>query len=450
MQTAPRKVINGWAMYDWANSVYSLVITSTIFPAYYEAITAESVNEKGTNYVRFLGREFANVSLYNYALALGFLIVAIISPILSSIADYKGNKKSFMNFFLSLGSLACISLFFFNTPSGRTDDITSNLWLGMLGIVLGCIGFWASIVYYNSFLPEIAAPEDRDRISAKGFAYGYVGSVVLQIICFILVFFPGIVGGVETEDYATTIQLRICFLLVGFWWFGFGQFALRRLPNSLPAAENTRVNFLTGGYRELKKVWNHVKNNLVLKRYLLAFFFFNMGVQTVMLSATLYGKGELDIPTTNLIIAILIVQLIAIPGAFVISRLSASIGNIQALMACILLWICICVFAYYIPAKNANMFYLLAGIVGFVMGGIQALARSTYSKLMPPTKDTASFFSFYDVAEKLGLVIGLFSFGYLTDITGSQRASVLALMTFFLIGIILLLLTRSAIRRSVA
>ena len=443
MQTASKKVLNGWAMYDWANSVYALVITSTIFPAYYEAITKQRVDENNTAYVTFWGREFVNTSLYNYALAIAFLIVAIISPLLSSIADYRGNKKSFMNFFLTMGSLACLSLFFLNTTDGKISSGVSNLGLGLFSVILACVGYWGSIVYYNSFLPEIAAPEDRDRLSAKGFSYGYVGSVVLQVICFILVFFPGIVGGSDTEGATTTIQFRTGFLLVAIWWWGFGQFSLSRLPRSEPAGDPTKKHLLSNGYKELRKVWGQLTSLPVLKRFLFSFFFYNMGVQTIMLVAALFGKGELDIPSTNLIVAILLVQLIAVPGAFVISKLSGSLGNLRTLMFCVLLWVGICIYGYTIPRGDITQFYIISSIIGFVMGGTQSLSRSTYSKLMPVTKDTASFFSFYDVTEKISLVVGLFLFGFLTEITGSQRASVLALMTLFIIGLFLLLYTRS-------
>jgi len=443
MQTASKKVLNGWAMYDWANSVYALVITSTIFPAYYEAITKQRVDENNTAYVTFWGREFVNTSLYNYALAIAFLIVAIISPLLSSIADYRGNKKSFMNFFLTMGSLACLSLFFLNTTDGKISSGVSNLGLGLFSVILACVGYWGSIVYYNSFLPEIAAPEDRDRLSAKGFSYGYVGSVVLQVICFVLVFFPGIVGGSDAEGATTTIQFRTGFLLVAIWWWGFGQFSLSRLPRSEPAGDPTKKHLLSNGYKELRKVWGQLTSLPVLKRFLFSFFFYNMGVQTIMLVAALFGKGELDIPSTNLIIAILLVQLIAVPGAYVISKLSAKAGNLRTLMLCVVLWVGICIYGYTIPRGDITQFYIISSIIGFVMGGTQSLSRSTYSKLMPVTKDTASFFSFYDVTEKISLVVGLFLFGFLTEITGSQRVSVLALMTLFIIGLFLLLYTRS-------
>lgn len=435
IQTAPKKVTRGWAMYDWANSAYNLVITSTIFPAYFEAITGDGNDATTADTVRFLGREYINTSLYNYALAFAFLIVALISPLLSAIADYKGNKKSFMNFFLTMGAIACSFLFFF------TKD---QLFLGIFCLVVACVGYWGSLVYYNSFLPEIAAPEDRDRISARGYAYGYIGSVILQLVCFVFVFKPELIGG----DDGSTIQFRLSFLLVGIWWWIFGQYSLRRLPKPKPAADSPAYRkIVIKGYYEFRKVWRQVKKTPVLKRYLLAFFFYNMGVQTIMLAATLYGTNELAIPTTNLIIAILVIQLIAIPGAFLISALSEKIGNLNALMFTVVIWVIICYVGYTLPRGGIYEFYGLAVLVGFVMGGIQSLSRSTYSKLMPPTRDTASFFSFYDVTEKIAIVIGMFSFGYINEITQSQRMSVLTLMVFFIIGFIGLWHTRAAFKK---
>ena len=430
MQTAPKKVVNAWAMYDWANSAYNLVITSTIFPAYFEAIAVDDRAQSATA-VTFLGRTFQNSALYNYTIAVALLIVACLSPLLSAIADFKGNKKSFMRFFLTLGSLGCSGLFFFERDT---------LGWGLVCMILACVGFWASWVYYNSFLPEIAAPEDRDRISARGYAYGYVGSVLLQLICFVFVFMPSIVGG--SDD--TTIQFRICFLLVGLWWFGFGTYSLNRMPGRAAVTQpGLQQQLLLKGYHELKAVWQQLKGQYKLRRFLSAFFCYNMGVQTVMLVAAIYGKSELQIPTTNLIGAILIIQLIAIPGAFTIARVSAKLGNLRTLQILVALWCGGCVIGYTLPVGGINEFYGLAAIVGFMMGGIQSLSRSTYAKLMPSTKDTASYFSFYDVTEKIATVIGMFGFGYITELTGSQRSSVLALMVFFVLGFFLLIFTKA-------
>ena len=424
MKTASKKVINGWAMYDWANSAYNLVITSTIFPAYYDAITTTKdvagniINHK----VQFLGKEFESASLYNYAISFAYLVIAFLSPILSSIADYKGNKKRFMQFFCYLGSVACCSLFWFQK---------STLSLGVTGVILAAIGYCGSLVFYNSYLPEIAEEADRDKVSAKGFAYGYVGSVILQVICFLFVLKPEWFG-IKDESFAP----RLSFLLVGLWWISFAQITFIRLPGSIAALQNTRRNIFTNGFNELKKVWQQVKHLPVLKRYLFAFFFYSMGVQTVMIAATLFGSQVLGLPASKLIIAILLIQLIAIAGAYAMAKLSERFGNFQVLMFVVFIWIGICIWAYYITTEM--QFYIIAVLVGLVMGGIQSLSRSTYSKIMPETHDTASFFSFYDVTEKVAIVIGVFSFGFIQELTGNMRDSVIALIAFFVLGLIAL------------
>ena len=427
MQTASKKVINSWAMYDWANSVYSLVITSTIFPAFYEAVTSDGNEATLIDKVKIGSFEFVNTALYNYALAIAFIVVALMSPILSSIADYRGNKKQFLQFFCTMGSLACCSLYFFDA-----DHINT----GLVSVIIACIGFWGSLVFYNSYLPEIAAPEDRDRVSAKGFTMGYIGSVLLQIICFVFVLKPELFG--ITVGKAS----QISFLLAGIWWFGFGQWSIAKLPAGLRVVKaGQEDNVLIGGYKELHKVWKQLKHLPILDNFLGSFFFYNMGVQTVMLAATLYGKSELNIPTTNLIIAILIIQLVAIPGALLMGKMASSFGNFKTLMIAVTVWILICIIGYYVPRNGVTEFYCLATLVGFVMGGIQSVSRSTYAKLMPPTHDTASFFSFYDVTEKIAIVIGMFSFGFIIELTGSQKNAVLGLCVFFIIGLILLIRT---------
>jgi UMF1 family MFS transporter len=437
MQTASKKVINGWAMYDWANSAYNLVITSTIFPAYYTAITAK---DKIGEDVSFFGKKVVNTVLLNYVLAAAYLIIVFLSPILSSIADYKGNKKKFMQFFCYLGSLACCGLFFFNPQTNAAGDATGFapyvLETSMLFFMLAAVGYCGSLVFYNAYLPEIAAEKDQDRVSAKGYAYGYIGSVILQLICFVVVLKPELFG--IKDGY---LPPRISFLLVGLWWLGFSQIPFKRLPLSIPAATQREGSVITHGFTELKKVWQQVIKMPVLKRYLRSFFFYSMGVQTVMLVATIFGGKELELPSSSLIVAILIIQVVAIAGAYVMSKLSEKFGNFPVLAFVILIWVGVCIGGYFIEKGNAMQFYILGGVVGLVMGGIQSLSRSTYAKLMPETKDTASFFSFYDVTEKLAIVIGTFSFGLVESIAGSMRNSVLALMAYFLIAFVLMLFT---------
>lgn len=429
MQTASKKVINGWAMYDWANSVYNLVITTTFFPIYYTEMTKVA---PFNGQVHFWGRTYVNTALYNYALAFTYLIVAITMPILSSISDYKGNKKMFMQVFCTLGAIACSCLYFF-TP--QYFDF------GIICMMLAAFGFYSSLVFYNSYLPEIAAEEDRDRVSAKGFSYGYIGSVIMQLIGFALVLFWDKIPFLHSAGDA----VRWTFLLVGIWWVGFAQITFNRLPKSIPSEKfGQKRNFISGGFIELKKVFFQMIKMPVLKRFLFAFFFYNMGVQTVMLAATIFGSKVLHLPSTNLIVIIVIIQLVAIPGALFIAKLSGKYGNLQTLIGVVFFWIGICIAAYYM--KTATHFYILGIAVGLVMGGIQSLSRSTYSKLMPVTNDTASFFSFYDVTEKIAIVIGLTAFGYIEEITGTMRDSVLSLVVFFTIGVIGLI---SALHRQI-
>jgi UMF1 family MFS transporter len=426
MQTAPKKIINGWAMYDWANSTYSLVITSTIFPAYYTAVAPERV--------QMFGRDFNRDSLASYAISLSFLIIAILSPILSSIADYKGNKKTFMRFFCYLGSIACGLMFFF------TKD---NIGFGLFLSIIASIGYCGSLVFYNAYLPEIAAEEDQDRVSAKGYALGYIGSVILMIVCLAFVIMND-----KMNFGLGSLPARLSFIAVGIWWAGFAQITFSRLPASKASEQHPEHPILVNGFYELQKVWQQLKKQPLLKRYLRSFFFYNMGVQTVMYMATYFAADELKMQKTQLIATILIIQLVAILGAYLFSLLSKITNNIFALVILIVCWIGICIGAYF--TQTANEFYLLAFAVGMVMGGIQSMSRSTYSKLLPETKDTASYFSFYDVCDKVGTVIGTLSFGFVAEISGGMRNSVLTLMIYFIIGLVLLLLVRMKNKVAVA
>ena len=421
-------------MYDWANSVYNLVITTTFFPIYFTAVTK---NVDGSDIVTFMGRKFVNSSLYDYTLAAAYLLVALSYPILTSVADTKGNKKNFMKVFCYMGAIGCSLLFFFKAD---------NLWLGVLAFMMASMGYVGSVVFYNAYLPEIAAPEDRDRISAKGYTYGYIGSVIMQAIGFALV--------LMIKDNPL-LGPRITFLLVGLWWVGFAQITFARLPK-INRGEVKKINIFTDGFKEVKKVYGEVKKLAVLKRFLRGFFFYSMGVQTVMLAATLFGSKLLGLEDTKLIVTVVLIQLVAIVGAILMSRLSAIYGNIKVLLGVIIFWIIVCIAAYFTAQYKEDggdpeyFFYVLAMAVGLVMGGIQSLSRSTYAKLMPETKDTASYFSYYDLTEKIAIVIGIFSFGFIEELTGSMKNSVLSLIIFFVIGFIWLLTALSKQQKETA
>ncbi len=424
-----KKLLNAWAFYDWANSVYSLVIASAIFPIFYGAITIlKDENGVITNdTINFLGINFNNDSLISYVTALAFLVVSIISPLLSGISDYVGNKKSFLKFFCYLGALSCIGLYWFSLE---------NLWFGLLCYFLALIGFWASLVFYNSYLPDIAFPDQQDKISAKGFSLGYIGSVILLLICL------GMILNYESFGFEDEgVPTRLSFVFTGIWWIGFSQYTYYHLPKGNKKQNLTR-DLVFNGFKELKLIWNSLQHHLRLKRYLVAFFTYSMAVQTIMLIATYFGIEELDWgdqdPTTGLIISILLIQLVAVAGAIGTSRLAIRIGNIKTLIYLNLFWIVICVYAFFITTPQ--QFYVAAGSVGLIMGGIQALSRSTYSKMIPEkTLDTASYFSFYDVSEKIGIVIGMILYGIVAQLTGSVRNAILFLVLFFIAGVILLL-----------
>ena len=418
-----KSVHRAWSMYDWANSAYNLVITSTIFPAYYSAITTKSDSNGNiiSEQVSFFGRSFKSSSLTFYSLAIAYLVIACISPILSSIADYKGNKKRFMQLFCYIGSAACCGLYFFKADT---------LELGVICSATAALGYCGSLVFYNAYLPESATDAEQDQVSAQGFAYGYVGSVLLQVICFVFVLEPQWFG-ITDDSFAP----RLSFLLVGIWWAGFAQITFYKLPKGRPLAKNAAHNVLVNGFYELKKVFKQVVKLPVLKTYLVAFFFYSMGVQTVMMVATYFGSIELHLKTPQLIGVILVIQLVAIAGAYIMAKLSDTFGNLQVLLFVVFLWVIACVCAYF--TYTAVQFYLVAVLVGLIMGGIQSLSRSTYAKLMPDTHDTASFFSFYDVTEKLAIVVGMFTFAYINS-GMNMRTAVIALITFFAIGALVL------------
>jgi UMF1 family MFS transporter len=419
IQKGNNKIINAWTFYDWANSVYPLVITTAIFPIFYENATRDNTLEKSiADVVQFAGFSFKNTELYSYVISFSFIIVAFLSPLLSGVADYSDKKKGFLKFFCYLGSLSCASLFFFDS---------NYLELSMIPVLFASVGFWGSIVFYNAYLPEIAEAKDHDRISAKGYALGYLGSSILLIANLIAIKGFGMEG-------------KYAFLTVAVWWVGFSQYTYAYLPDN-SFSKQTEENKFTKGFRELKKVWTELGKLTTLKRYLGSFFVYSMGVQTIMLMAVLFAKKEVnwegDGASTGLIVSILIIQFIAIGGAYLFSWVSSKIGNIASLSITLFIWVVICIGAYFI--HKPIEFYVIAGSVGLVMGGIQSLSRSTYSKLLPETKDHASYFSFYDVLEKLGIVIGMFVYGFIEGWTGSMRNSIFALGVFFIVGFVLLL-----------
>ncbi len=423
------KVINGWAMFDWANSAFSLTIAVAIFPAFFEAVTAREVSPWGFS--------MYNTTLFSLTVAVAYLLVAAISPILSGIADSSGRRMAFMRFFTTLGSVACMSLFFFDG-----DNIESGpmLTIGVVGFLVGTACFGGSLVFYNSYLPDIVTEDRYNRVSAKGFMYGYVGSVILLVVNLLVITFPHWFGMSE----AGTLPVRVSFLTVGLWWIGFAQYAFARLPKDSDRPFDLKI--LSKGYQEFNKVWQQAKQLPNLKRFLLSFFFYSAGVQTVLALASLFAGLEMKMESDELIIVILLLQVLALVGAWVFAKVSDAIGNKAGLVVMLLLWTVVCVFGYFVDGKT--QFYVMAAAVGLVMGGVQSQSRATYSKLLPPgVKDTTSFFSFYDVLEKAATALGSFSFALTGQLSGGLRVAVLVLAGFFLIGLVILLKVKIAHER---
>jgi UMF1 family MFS transporter len=410
------KVRKAWALYDWANSVYSLVITTAIFPIFYNAITKDEVT--------FFGAQFSNTQLYAYVLAASFLVVITLNPLLSGLADYAGKKKFFMKVFCYTGAAACTTMYFFNPE---------YLEWSMASLFFANIGFWGSLGFYNAYLPEIAPPEEHDRLGARGYIMGYIGSLILLLVSLAMIKGFG-------------VDARWSFVLVGVWWVSWAQPAFRRLPVN-PYRHQATGNVWAKGFEELRGVARDLADNKGLKRYLLSFFIISMALQTIMLMATSFGIKEVGLKDAELIVAIIAVQLLAIPGALVVAWLSGKIGNIKTLMLCTIVWAAVCVYAYA-GVNSTNGFFVAAGIIGFMMGGTQSLNRSTYSKMLPETEDHASYFSFYEVLEKGGLIIGMFSWGYIEGITGSMRASVLTLIIYFAAALLVMVtIPKGAVRK---
>lgn len=425
LEKGSKKLLNAWAFYDWANSVYTLTIASTIFPLYYGLLFVDR-----PNIVTIFGFDVKNSALISFVTAFTFFVISFMSPILSGIADYVGNKRIFLKFFCYTGSIGSIGLFWFDLD---------HIYISLLFYFFGLIGYWGSLVFYNSYLPDIAYPEQQDSISAKGFSIGYIGSVVLLIINLAMVMKPSWFGIIGDEPEKTA--MKISFITVGIWWALFSQYTFYLLPKGNSNQNRVIRNVIFNGFKELNQVWKQLKENLILKRYLYAYFVYSMAVQTIMLMAVYFGEQEIlwknkSEKTTGLIISILVIQLVAVVGSNLTSRMSSKYGNIKTLIGINIIWMFLCVAAYFV--WTPIQFYITAGFVGFVMGGVQALSRSTYSKFLPKTEDTTSYFSFYDITEKVGIVIGMVIYGSIDQLTGSMRNAILFLFVFFLIGVVLL------------
>lgn len=422
------RVMTGWAMYDWANSSYALVINTALYPLYFQAVMA------GHNRtLSIFGYNISANALYSYSLTLSFLILVFLSPILSSIAGSRGNKLTFLKAFCTLGALSCMGLFFFKSP----DDIG----LGLALNISASIGFYGSLVFYNAFLPEIASPERQDALSARGFALGYVGSLSILVCSLVLI-------QVVANDDNRGLYTRICFLLTGLWWWGFAQFSFSRLPKNRPLTaiehrqheQQSLWHIIRTAAFELRHTLYNLSRSKRIKWFLSAFFLYSVGMQTIFLIATFIGT-ELHLSPTQMILTIMLLQIEAIIGALGFAWLVKRIGNSNGLLLAVTIWIIICLMiarlAYLSQHNDTDLersFFATAALVGLVMGGLQSVSRSTYSKLLPTSQDASTFFSFYDILEKCAIVVGTATHAYWLNRTGNTQASAWVLAGFFVLA----------------
>ena len=426
-KSAPKKVLNAWAFYDWANSVYPLVIGTAVFPIYYGTLFVDS------DYIEIFGLNYKNTALIQHVTTIVFLFLACLVPLMSGIADFLGNKKTFMKLFVYLGSFSCMGLYLFDLE---------NIYLGLLFYFLALFSFWASLVFYNSYLPDIANPSEQDNVSALGFSYGYIGSVILLLFNLFMINFPASFG-FEDSNQGSVEAMKVSFLTVGFWWIFFSQYTFYHLPNlknKVREKELLKKSILFSGFKKLISVWILIKDEKSIKKFLIALFTYYTAVQTIILIATYFGDQEIiwgeGEKLFGLILSMLIIQLIAIVGSAGGALLSNRIGNIKTLIIFNIIWFLICIVAYFI--KYSFEFYIIAGLVGLVMGGIQSLSRSTYSKLIPETEDKCSYFSFYQMCMIISIVFGTLMSGVIDQLTGSLRSSIFIFAGLFILGAILL------------
>lgn len=417
-----KKTIKHWTFYDWANSVYSLVISTTIFPIYFNAVSPENLS--------LFGKELKAEALYTLVISLSFIVISLLSPILSAMADVSGKKRTYMSYFLTLGSISTILLFFFTA---------NNIAYGLTFSFLASIGFSGSLVFYNAFLPEIASEEKQNRVSSRGFALGYLGGAILQILALVIIEAHDSIG-IPDKGLAT----RITFVMVGVWWLLFGIYSISGLPKN-PYQRKIPKSVLASSYKELLIVWKELKQNKTMLSFLKAYFLFSTGVQTIILVAALYGSEVLNLPTDSLILTILIIQFIAIPGSLLSARLSDKKGNFFSLLVSTIIWAAICFGAYFI--QNDVQFFIFGGLVGLVLGGIQSISRSTYSLLLPKTEDHTTYFSFYDVLEKWSVVFGTLLSSIITQYMDMRYLSLLLSILFVVSSVILLKLHKKKDKR---
>jgi UMF1 family MFS transporter len=415
-----KREIRGWMFYDFACSAFSTTVVTTFLGPYLTGIIESQVGNKGS--FTLLGLPIAAESFFTYCVSLSVLLQVFFLPILGAISDYSNLKKRMMLFFAVLGAVCTIGLFF----------ITGPLYLlGGLLFILANLAFGASIVFYNAYLPEIASEDQRDKVSSRGWALGYIGGGLLLLLNLILYQFSDKIG----LDGATAV--RISLASAGVWWLVFGYFAIKRLrergaQRQLPAGET----YLKIGFKQLAQTLREIRKYPMTLRYLIAYLLYNDGVQTVIVVSALFGAQELGMESSSLILVVLMVQFMAFFGALLFGVIAGKVGAKRAIIISLLIWSAISVWAV-LSLRSVGEFWLLGACVAIVLGGTQALSRSLFSQMIPRERE-AEFFSFYEISDKGTSWMGTLLFGLVTQWTGSMRLAIFSLIVLFVSGLLLL------------
>lgn len=403
-----RKEIVSWAMYDWANSAFATTIMAAVLPVFYYDVAAKNLDRTTAS------------AFYGYSQSIAMVCVAILAPILGALADYSNSKMKFLRFFAYMGMIASVLLAFV----GEGDYLLASFLL-----IIGTIGFSGSNVFYDAFLPEIAPEEDIDRISTRGYAFGYIGGGLLLVINLAMIMKPGLFFLPNT-----LIATQLSFASVGVWWFLFSIPMFRNVKERKLETRKISGSYIGIGFKRLKETFKEINQFKNLLVFLIAFWLYNDGISTIIKMATIYGR-DIGIGSTDLIAALLITQFVGIPFAFLFGWIAKKINPKRALYIALWTYVIIIIFGYFM--QTALHFYLLAITVGFVQGGSQALSRSIFGSMVPKNRH-AEFFGFYGISAKFSAIFGPFVFALVGQLTGSSRLGIVSLLIFFLVGMLLL------------
>jgi len=425
-----RREIFGWAMYDWANSAFSTTVGTVFLGPYIASLAAKAATASPDGMARFFGIPVAPDSFLPYCISFSVGLQVLFLPILGAIADYSHLRKRMMQIFATIGAISTIAMFF----------IVGNLWwLGGLLFIIANLTFGAAIVFYNAYLPDIASEEERDRTSSYGFAMGYIGGGILLALNLAFFIFSDDIG------VPGDLSVRINLASAGVWWLGFSFITWARLKprhaaRSLPASET----YISIGFKQLGNTFRELKHFPETIKFLLAYFLYNDGIQTVIAVASTFAaapiiRGGIELSQNTLIAVILMIQFMAFGGALFWGKLANWIGSKQSIIVSLVIWAGVVIYAYggLKGESRVAQFFILGMFIAIVLGGSQAISRSLFAQMIPIGKE-AEFYSFYEVSERGTSWTGPLIFGLANQMFGSLRYGILALIFYFIAGLIVL------------